>query len=68
MTNNYCDEIEEEIERCRSCETKLLWQDPEKICQGCSDNAELYAREEGVSETEWRNYYEGLELSMDGGV
>ena len=47
------------IERCRSCETELLWQDPKHICENCDANASLYAREEGVSETEWRKYYEG---------
>ena len=47
-------------EYCKSCETTLLWQDPEKICKGCDDNAELYAKEEGITEEEWRNYYETL--------
>ena len=46
------------VEYCKSCEIELLWQDPEKICQGCDDNAELYAREEGITEEEWRNYYD----------
>jgi len=46
------------VEYCKSCETELLWQDPEKICQGCDDNAELYAREEVITEEKWRNYYD----------
>ena len=45
------------IEYCKSCETTLLWQDYETLCQGCAVNAELYAKEEGITEEAWWNYY-----------
>ncbi len=44
-------------EYCKSCETTLLWQDYETVCQGCAVHSELYAKEEGITYEEWWNYY-----------
>ena len=51
-------------EYCKSCETTLLWQDYETLCQGCAVNAELYAKEEGITEEAWWNYY-GVEYEYN---
>tara|TARA_Y100001938_G_C7969824_1_gene368751 strand:- start:6 stop:173 length:168 start_codon:yes stop_codon:yes gene_type:complete len=51
-------------EYCKSCETPLLWQDYETLCQGCAVNAELYAKEEGITEEAWWNYY-GVEYEYN---
>ena len=48
-------------DRCRSCKAELLSQDPEFICTGCLDNAEEYAKEEGMTVEQWTAHYEALE-------
>ena len=55
MSNYWTDESDTEY--CVSCHTELLWQDGEYLCNDCDTNAWLYAKEQGETEEEWRNFY-----------